>query len=120
MISSTWVVSLPIADVVTLDRVVCCYADYRLLLRDAARHARSGLALSYPRDRWFMRLGIWFENAFRRIRRNAFRTFVHPIGEIERVLSDDGFRLSARTETATWAADIYVRSLPARHPYRGS
>src|SRR6185436_18999156 len=39
---------LPQADVVTLDRVVCCYPDFRGLLLAAAGHSRAVVALTYP------------------------------------------------------------------------
>lgn len=40
---------LPQADVVTLDRVVCCYPDFRGLLKAAAEHSRQAIAFTYPR-----------------------------------------------------------------------
>jgi len=40
--------TLPDADVVTLDRVVCCYPGAEALLRQAAGRARQLLAFSYP------------------------------------------------------------------------
>ncbi len=46
------------ADVVTLDRVVCCYPDAEALLRQAAGRARQLLAFTYPRDRWHVRAGF--------------------------------------------------------------
>ena len=49
------------ATAVTLDRVVCCYPFYERLLEQALRLAEHSIALSYPRDRWFVRLGIWLE-----------------------------------------------------------
>jgi hypothetical protein len=52
------------ANVVKLDRVVCCYPLYEPLLKQALQLARTAFAMSYPRDRWFVSVGIWFENAF--------------------------------------------------------
>jgi len=43
------------ADVVTLDRVVCCYPSFEPLLRDAARLARHTIAFSYPKNRWYVK-----------------------------------------------------------------
>jgi SAM-dependent methyltransferase len=100
---------LAVADVVTLDRVVCCYADYKSLLHEAIRHARRGLALSYPRDRWFRRLGVRLENTLHSVRSNPFRTFVHPVEAMQRLIGEAGLTLVNRNETLTWAADIYVR-----------
>src|ERR1041385_1488639 len=43
--------TVPSADLVALDRVVCCYPAYAPLLEQAAAHSRRLLAMSYPRDR---------------------------------------------------------------------
>lgn len=105
---------LDAADVVTLDRVVCCYGDYTTLLREAARHAKAAVALSYPRDRWFVRLGVRLENALRRLRSNTFRTYVHPVGDMQRLIGDAGLELVRRRQTSTWVADIYGRAPDAQ------
>jgi 2-polyprenyl-3-methyl-5-hydroxy-6-metoxy-1,4-benzoquinol methylase len=46
--------TLPDADVITLDRVVCCYPDAKGLLHGAAARTLQLLAFSYPRDRWYI------------------------------------------------------------------
>jgi magnesium-protoporphyrin O-methyltransferase len=97
------------AAVVTLDRVVCCYPSYRPLLERSLQHAERGLAVSYPRDRWFVRLGMWFENAMRRWRGNAFRTFVHPPADMQRIIEAAGFRLVSRARTAMWSAEVFKK-----------
>lgn len=101
--------SVPPADVVTLDRVVCCYPDDQALLRHAADHARILLAMSYPRDRWYVRLMVAAENLLRRLRGNAFRAFVHPMAEMERVLLGAGFRRVSHTATLVWRMDVFRR-----------
>jgi magnesium-protoporphyrin O-methyltransferase len=99
---------LPTADVVTLDRVVCCYPGYEPLLEEAARHAVRGLALSYPRDRWFVHAGMWLENA-RRAHKSGFQTFVHPPALIREAIEQAGFRLTWRRTTVMWAIDVFQR-----------
>ena len=101
---------LPVADLVTLDRVVCCYPEYEPMLEEAARHARRSLAVSYPRDRWFVRAGMWLENAIR-ARNSGFRTFVHPPPAIRHVIERTGFRLMRRRTTVVWAIDVFERSV---------
>jgi magnesium-protoporphyrin O-methyltransferase len=101
---------LPATAVVTLDRVVCCYPSYRPLLEQSVEHAERGLALSYPRDRWYVRLGMWCENALRRRRGNPFRTFVHPPADMQRLIEAAGFGLATRAQTMTWTVDVFVRS----------
>ena len=90
------------ADVVALDRVVCCYPDYGTLLRTAAASATRVLALSYPRDRWYVRLVIAAENFFRRLGGNPFRTFVHSPDAIRQVLEAAGWRRAVQRSTLVW------------------
>lgn len=100
---------LPAATLVTLDRVVCCYPSYEALLNAALGHADQCLALSYPRDVWYVRLGVMLENAQRRLTNNSFRTFVHPAARMEALIRSAGFELSTRRETWMWAVDVYTR-----------
>ena len=48
---------IPTADIVLLDRVVCCYPDMEPLVTAYARHAQRLYALTYPRRTWWMRVG---------------------------------------------------------------
>ena len=97
------------SSVVTLDRVVCCYPFFEPLLGRALPLARTAFAISYPRDRWFVRLGIWLENAMRRRRGNPFRTFVHPPSQIGRIIERAGYTLASRHRTPAWSSDVFVR-----------
>jgi hypothetical protein len=97
------------SSVVTLDRVVCCYPSYEPLLEQALPLARTGFAMSYPRDRWFVRVGIWFENATRRRKGKPFRTFVHPPSDMMRIIQGAGFRLASRSRTLAWSCDVFVK-----------
>ena len=99
---------LPTAAIVTLDRVICCYPAYEPFLEEALRHAERGFAMSYPRDRWYVRAAMGFENA-KRSRTCSFRTFVHPPARMERIIRRAGFDLLSRTHTWMWAIDVFVR-----------
>lgn len=101
---------LPDADLVALDRVVCCYPDWAALLNVAAKHCRGRLALSYPRDRWYVRLIVHLDNVRRRLARNAFRTFVHPASEMERFLTNAGFTRVDGRDGFVWAVAMYART----------
>jgi hypothetical protein len=101
---------LPTADVVTLDRVVCCYPEHERLLDASLIHADCYLALSYPRDLWYVRLWVNLQNIGRQIRGNSFRTFMHSATPMEDRIRRTGFQLLSRSSTRTWCADVYVRS----------
>jgi SAM-dependent methyltransferase len=100
---------LPASTVVVLDRVVCCYPYYEPLLEQALRHAEQAFAISYPRNRWYVVLGMWFENAMRKRSGNPFRTFVHPVARMEQIVTRAGFDRVSRRCTLAWCADIFVR-----------
>jgi len=102
--------ALPSADVVTLDRVICCHPDHERLLDEAIRHTDRYLALSYPRDRWYVRLWVKLENFIRRVRTNPFRTFIHSAAGMEDRIRRADFTLVSRRCTWTWCADVYRRS----------
>ena len=120
---------LPSADVVTLDRVVCwgdntsgqssapggafrsvSAGDYEPLLDQALTRATRGFGLSYPRDRWYVRAVMWFDNA-KRARKSGFRTFVHPPREMQRIIERAGFSLVRRRHTLVWTIDVFVKGL---------
>ena len=102
--------SLPEADIVTLDRVVCCYPDVEGLLRGAAGRARSMVAFTYPLDVWYVRAGVVVENLWYRLRRDPFRAFVHSRERMASVLESAGFvRTAGRRASLQWALDLYRR-----------
>ena len=99
----------PPADVVTLDRVVCCDPDYAGLLGAAADRARHLLGFIYPRDRWFTRAFVAVFNAFRRFRGDAFRAHIHPPAAMTAVLEARGLRRRWAGGTFIWSAEVFER-----------
>jgi magnesium-protoporphyrin O-methyltransferase len=100
---------LDVADVVTMHRVVCCDPAYEPLLRKAVSRCRVILALSYPRDRWFIRWWMAAQNLVRRIRRKRFVTFVHDPEAMHAIICSAGFALRSEARTMVWAITIYSR-----------
>jgi len=66
------------ADIVVLNRVVCCYPDMPRLVGTAADHARGTLVLSFPKRRWWTRAVLAMGNGGFRITRREFHVFLHP------------------------------------------
>jgi SAM-dependent methyltransferase len=61
---------IPRASIVTLDRVVCCYPSCTQLLEAAVIHAERCVAVSYPRDVWYVRAALGLENGQRWLAQN--------------------------------------------------
>ncbi|HEV2672426.1 MAG TPA: methyltransferase domain-containing protein [Gemmatimonadales bacterium] len=97
------------ADIVTLDRVVCCYAHMEPLLRLSAQRCRRLYGLVYPRDRWLAHVVIGVENFFRRLWRNPFRSFIHSIAAMDELIRSLGFTLRHKVRTLAWEVVVYER-----------
>ena len=100
---------LPKADIVTLDRVVCCYPDFRKLLKAAADHSRKALALTYPREVWYIRIGLKVANFFQRLRKDPFRGFLHPVAEMDSLIKREGFERVSLRRLFIWEIVLYQR-----------
>jgi Methyltransferase domain len=70
------------ADIVVMNRVICCYPDLPRLAGAAAARARGTLVMSFPKERWWARVVVWMANAGMALARREFRIFLHPLADI--------------------------------------
>lgn len=101
------------ADIVTLDRVVCCYGDWTALVDRSAARARRLYGLVYPTDRWWTRFGIGMGNLMLRLTRRTFRGFVHPERAIDDRVRAAGFEPRVHHRGWLWQTVIYERTRAA-------
>jgi magnesium-protoporphyrin O-methyltransferase len=96
------------ADVVVMHRVVCCYPDPESLVGAAGLHARRLLALSFPRDNWWVRVGWYVVDAwFRLVYR--FESFVHPHERILAAAAGVGFTPVHEHSGPLWHVAVFER-----------
>jgi magnesium-protoporphyrin O-methyltransferase len=100
---------LPQVDVVTLDRVLCCYPDFHSLLVGACELSRSAIVMTYPREMWYVRIVLGVINFFQRLRNDPFRVFVHPIHDIDVLLTAQGFKQMAMKKLFVWEMALYTK-----------
>ena len=100
---------IPKADIVTLDRVVCCYPDFRGLLTAAAEHSQKALALTYPRETWYVQFALQIANFFQKLRNDPFRVFLHPIAEMDALLEREGFKRVSLRRLFVWEMALYQK-----------
>jgi magnesium-protoporphyrin O-methyltransferase len=101
---------VPESDVVTLDRVICCYHDVNALVDLSSDRAREIYALVYPRYTWWTRKYTALENLILRIKRNPFRSFVHPTDVVEQIVRSKGFERRFFREVGYWQVVVYRRN----------
>ncbi len=104
---------IDVADIVTLDRVVCCYPDAEALVGLSAARARSIYGLVLPRDRWLVRVAIRLLNLGFRLRRKAYRSYAHPNARIDQLVAAAGLRPRSEAGTFFWRVVVYDRAMPA-------
>lgn len=97
------------ADIVTLDRVICCYPDMEKLVAASVAKAKHRYGLVYPRERWLTRIGVTLVNLFLRLRGGAFRTYIHSSAAVDAILQRNGFRRSFYDRTFLWQVVTYAR-----------
>ena len=97
------------ADIVTLDRVICCYPHMDRLVTAAAEKTRRLFGAVYPRDVWWVRAGAAVTNALRRLRRTDFRVYVHSPAAIDSVLRQNRLERRSLRRTFIWEVVTYTR-----------
>lgn len=96
------------ADIVTLERVICCYHDVERLVGLSAARARRFYGIVYPRAVWWVRVALAFENAWFRLRGNPFRAFVHSPELVEHIVTQNGLKRRAYRQTSIWQVVLYA------------
>jgi 2-polyprenyl-3-methyl-5-hydroxy-6-metoxy-1,4-benzoquinol methylase len=97
------------ADVVTLDRVICCYPDMHRLVGLSAERARRLYGVVFPRESWWMRPLFPMANGWFRLQRCPFRVFQHATDAVEEVVREAGLRRVSRQLTPIWQVVVYAR-----------
>jgi magnesium-protoporphyrin O-methyltransferase len=99
------------ADLVTLNKVICCYDDMPGLVLASLAKANKLYGLVYPRDNWLVKAGFGFENLGCRLKGSDFRVFVYPTKKVDGLIRKNGFQMRTRRTIASWQIVVY-----GRHP----
>jgi 2-polyprenyl-3-methyl-5-hydroxy-6-metoxy-1,4-benzoquinol methylase len=97
------------ADVVVMERVVCCYPDVHALVGAAARRAGRRLVLSYPRYSVLARAFASAANLVQRLRRQSFRVYAHPPRAIQDAAAEHGLTSVAPEDGLVWRVIAFDR-----------
>ena len=97
------------AEVTILDKVVCCYPHAELLVNSSTKKTKRVYALTYPRNRWFIRSAIEVMAFFLKLIGSDFRAFVHSPDDIERWITEAGFKKTYQDQTFIWLSQIYTK-----------
>lgn len=98
------------ADIVTLDRSVCCWPDMPGLVRPSAARARRLYGLVYPRDDWWVRVG-WrtFSRLRMLLRSHPMQVYVHRTRDVEAILRGQGLVRRSHRTMGVWQVAVFAR-----------
>ena len=97
------------ADIVTMDKVICCYDDMSELVRLSSKLSRKIYAIIYPRDVWWTKLALPFINFYPIIKGSPFRVFIHPTKKVEEIIFRNGLKRDYYDTTLFWQVAIFTK-----------
>lgn len=97
------------AEVTILDKVVCCYPHAELLVNASTAKTNRVYALTYPRNRWFIRAAVNISAIFLKLVGSDFRPYVHNPDKIEVWILNAGFKKQYQDQTFIWLSQIYTK-----------
>ena len=98
---------IPETDIVTLDRVICCYDDMEDLVSLSSKRASKIYGAVYPRDVLWVRMGFAVLNFFLRLFRCQFKTFVHPTAKVDGLIQSSGLKQKYYEKAGVWQVVVY-------------
>lgn len=101
---------VPSADIVTLDKVVCCYDNMPELIELSAARAGKLYGVVFPRDRWLYRVIVPVVNFFIGMSNSPFRMFLHRTEDVEQILGNQGLEKQYHNQSIFWQVMVYTRT----------
>lgn len=98
------------ADIVTLDKVICCYHDMPGLVGASSARASRLYGLIFPHDSWPHRIAWKIIGLSLRLQRNPMRVFTHRTADVDAVLRGNGLQRRYYRKTFIWQVMVYERA----------
>ena len=90
------------ADIVIMNRVLCCYHDMPKLAGAAADHTREVLVVSFPKERWWTQVLISLGDLALRVARRQFQIFLHSPDKIIATAEQHGLKTISNQSSFFW------------------
>ena len=98
------------ADIVSLDKVICCYPDFHTLVSRSVAKAGRWYVYNVPRNKWWVRLGMWLDMHWTKYKTGkSFKSYVHPIAEINELIRNAGFDKVGQAYEREWTAVLFEK-----------
>ena len=105
---------MQMADIILLDKVVCCYEDVDTLVEKSLALSDRIYAVSMPRSRWWLKMLISIPVILGTTFRWSFHPYWHDWNRIQLRIQSSGFIQRYSNHTMLWEVCVYERALDAR------
>jgi len=96
-------------DIVTLERVVCCYPHVTDLINNSTSKANKYYALVYPMDGFLSKSVNKLAHLYLKLKKNPFRTYVHSEKMMHELICKNGFENIYYGNVFPWKIAVYKR-----------
>ena len=97
-------------DIVTLDKVICCYPHVDNLLKTSLSKANTYYGLVYPQANILSRVAVYFLNVKLKLKKNPFRTFIHDPKFVHHTFIKAGFeKIYSGKTLLSWQIHLYKK-----------
>lgn len=96
-------------DIITLDKVICCYPDYKQILGKVCGMARQYISLSYPLDGFISKVIEKVGALFIKLKTKDFRPYVHNVSDVRTFIHAEGFERISHNLVFPWNVETYIK-----------
>ncbi len=105
----TYSSQLPTTDVVTLDKVICCYPNGEDLVSKSLVLSNEYYGLVYPSDNILIKLGASLLNFYKKLTKNDYRSYVHSRKKIHSLVQSNGFNKIFESRSGFMMIEVYKK-----------
>lgn len=97
------------AELVVMDRVICCYPHLDLLLGQAAERASNYLAISFPVENFVSKFAIQAFTLALKLIGQTYHPYLHGHQKIQHTVEKAGLRLIHQDRRSIWTMMVFER-----------
>jgi len=96
--------------IITMDKVVCCYPNFKEILSATCEKSKEIVSLSYPMDGIISQALRKIGDLYFMIKKNPYRPYVHSVKEIREIFASKGYQRVAHDLSFPWHVETYARN----------
>lgn len=97
------------ADILTLDKVICCYPNMERLLHHSLQKTTKTIGIVIPRENVITKSAFTLGNLWFSLRGSEFRTYLHPFSQMKAIIHSKGFHKKMEKTTFLWRVVVFQK-----------